>query len=140
MQGLGLQGCVSGCWHSAIHVKVDALRPAFAHVPACAHKPACRASSPVRAQAQDAPEPELEQPRGIFETYPQSAETVTILDARHVPPVSRKDVRAYLVTTHTVVHVCLLVAHTGHPGRTAGQSVTFITSFSYLALPVRKEW
>ena len=86
MLGLGLQGCAPGCWHSASLVKLDALRSA--HIPACAHKPGCRASSPVRAQAQDAPDHKQEQPRGIFETFPQSAETVTILDARRVTPMS----------------------------------------------------
>ena len=44
----------------------------------------------MRAQAQDASEPDQEHPRGIFETYPQSAETVTILDARRVPPAERQ--------------------------------------------------
>ena len=89
MMGVGLQGCASGCRRPAARVKLDAMRPALAHIPACA-QPACRASSPVRAQAQDASEPEQEHPRGIFETYPQSAETVTILDARCVPPAQRQ--------------------------------------------------
>ena len=89
MMGVGLQGCASGCRRPAARVKLDAMRPALAHIPACA-QPACRASSPVRAQAQDALEPEQEHPRGIFETYPQSAETVTILDARRVPPAQRQ--------------------------------------------------
>ena len=93
MKGLGLQGCASGCLRSAAHVKLDALRPAFAHIPVCA-QPRCRASSPVRAQTQEASEPEQEHPRGIFETYPQSAETVTILDARRVPPAERQVAKA----------------------------------------------
>ena len=89
MKGPGLLGCASGCWRSAARVKLDALRPAFAHTPTCA-KPGCRARSAVRAQAQGASEPEHEHPRGIFETYPQSAETVTILDARRVPCAERQ--------------------------------------------------